>query len=125
MADTTSTTATNRRTDPTALLEVWRSAQLVWRLLLDPRVPLFPKLIMGLIVLYVVSPLDVIPEAVFLLVGTLDDLAILFLGTRLFIHLCPPDIVMEHRRAIAGGSTTATKKDYVDGTYRVVDEDNV
>ncbi|HZQ05240.1 MAG TPA: DUF1232 domain-containing protein [Anaerolineae bacterium] len=125
MADTTTKTATHRGADPTMLAEVWRSAQLVWRLMLDSRVPLFPKLILGLIILYVVSPLDVIPEAVFLLVGTLDDLAVLFLGTRLFIHLCPPDVVMEHRRAIAGGSTTTTKKDYVDGTYRVVDEDNV
>lgn len=122
MADSTAKTATKKPADPTAFMGVWRSAQLVWRLMLDERVPLFPKLIIPLIVLYVLSPIDLIPEAVFLIFGTIDDIAVLFFGTQLFIHLCPPDVVMEHRRAISSGAA-AGSKDYVDGSYRVVDEE--
>lgn len=120
MADTTGKTAT-KVPDPSVLMEIWRSMQLVWRLMLDPRVPFFPKLIVPLVALYVLSPLDVVPDVI-LVLGQLDDIALLFFGTKVFINLCPPDVVMEHRRALGGGSTTASA-DYVDGTYRVVDED--
>jgi uncharacterized membrane protein YkvA (DUF1232 family) len=120
MAEPAKTTAT-RRADPTVLMEIWRSAQLIWRLMLDARVSLLPKLIVPLVILYVLSPLDLIPD-VLVGLGQLDDIAILFFGTKLFINLCPPDVVMEHRRALSGG-TAANNKDYVDGTYRFVDED--
>lgn len=121
MADSTTKTATTRTTDPSVLFEIWRSMQLVWRLMLDSRVPLMPKLIVPLVALYVLSPLDLVPD-VLLVVGQLDDLALLFFGTKMFINLCPPDVVMEHRRALGGGRE-ATADDYVDGSYRVVDDD--
>lgn len=122
MADTTpKTTATPKNTDPSVLIEIWRSMQLVWQLMLDARVPFFPKLIVPLIILYVLSPLDVIPDVV-LVLGQLDDIALLFFGTKLFINLCPPDVVAEHRRALGGGPEF-TSDEYMDGTYRVVDED--
>lgn len=122
MADTTpKTTATPKNTDPSVLIEIWRSMQLVWQLMLDARVPFFPKLIVPLIILYVLSPLDVIPDVI-LVLGQLDDIALLFFGTKLFINLCPPDVVAEHRRALGGGPEF-TSDEYMDGTYRVVDED--
>lgn len=122
MADPTPKT-TVKNTDPSVVLEIWRSMQLVWRLLLDERVPFLPKLIVPLVALYVLSPLDVIPDVV-LVLGQLDDIALLFFGTKLFINMCPPDVVMEHRRALGGGKTTAAaNKDYVDGSYRFVDDD--
>jgi uncharacterized membrane protein YkvA (DUF1232 family) len=122
MADTTTKTATTSKTpDPSVLIEIWRSMQLVWRLMADSRVPLMPKLIVPLVALYVLSPLDVVPD-VLLVLGQLDDIALLFFGTKLFINLCPPDVVMEHRRALGGGREF-TSDEYVDGTYRVVDED--
>lgn len=122
MADSTSKTATKGKTaDASVLFEVWRSMQLVWRLMLDPRVPALPKLIVPLVALYVLSPLDLVPD-VLLVLGQLDDIALLFFGTKLFINLCPPDVVMEHRHALGGGREV-TSDDYVDGSYRVVDED--
>lgn len=121
MADSTTKTATTaKHADPSVLIEIWRSMQLVWRLMLDPRVPFLPKLIVPLVALYVLSPLDLVPD-VLLVVGQLDDIAILFFGTKLFINFCPPDVVMEHRRALGGADVTSD--DYVDGSYRVVDED--
>jgi uncharacterized membrane protein YkvA (DUF1232 family) len=123
MADTSRTAArAAKNTDPSALLEIWRSMQLVWHLMLDPRVPFLPKLIVPLVAIYILSPIDIVPEALFLFVGALDDIALLFFGTKLFISLCPPDVVMEHRRALGGGREF-TDDDYVDGTYRMVDED--
>ncbi len=122
MADPTVKTATKKEaSDPSVLIEIWRSMQLVWRLMLDPRVSFLPKLIVPLVALYVLSPLDIIPD-VFIVLGQLDDIALLFFGTKLFINLCPPDVVMEHRRALGGGREF-TADDYVDGSYRVVDED--
>ena len=124
MADPTNkTTAATaaKNTDPSVIFEIWRSMQLVWRLMADPRVPFLPKLIVPLVAVYVLSPLDVVPD-VLLVLGQLDDIALLFFGTKLFINACPPDVVMEHRRALGGGPEF-TADEYVDGTYRVVDED--
>lgn len=121
MAD--STTKTAKRADPSVLVEVWRSLQLVWYLMLDPRVPFLPKLIVPAILLYVLSPLDLIPD-VLLVVGQLDDLALIFFGTKWFIQLCPPDVVMEYRHRLGGGKEfTRDDPDTMDGTYRVVDGD--
>ncbi len=110
-----------RNVDPGALTQVARTIQLVWRLLADPRVPVLPKLIIPLVVVYVVSPVDLIPDVIPIL-GQMDDLAVIFLGIRFFIEMCPADIVMEHRRAIAGPAGEV-HDEYVDGTYRVVDDD--
>lgn len=87
----------------------------------DPRVPLLPKLIVPAAVLYVVWPLDLIPDAIPFL-GQLDDVGVVLLGIRFFIQACPEAIVMEHRRAIAGVATP-DRGDYVDATYRVVDDE--
>ena len=103
--------------DPGAIAQVSRTIQLVWRLLNDPRVPGLPKLIIPLIVVYIVSPIELVP-----IFGQMSDLAVIFLGIALFIAMCPADVVMEHRRAIAGSSGDP-RDDYVDATYRVVDDD--
>lgn len=103
------------------LSEIMQSAQLVWRLMLDPRVPLSSKFVVPGILLYVFSPIDLVPEALLLMLGMIDDLAVIYFGIKLFVHLCPPDVVAEHRRAL-GMSAPASKGEYVDGTYRVVDD---
>ena len=124
MADSTGRTATTTKSsDPSVFFEIWRTMQLVWRLMLDSRVPAFTKAIVPLVAVYLLSPIDLIPEGFLLFFGMVDDLAILFFGTKLLINLCPPDVVAEHRRALGGGPEF-TGDEYVDGSYRVVDEDN-
>lgn len=77
----------------------WLSIRLTYRLLLDQRVPMWTKAVPLLTILYLVSPLDVIPD--FLLVlGQLDDLFILSLGFSWFEQLAPPDVVAEHREQL-------------------------
>lgn len=68
--------------------------RLAWRLLLDGRVPSLTKIVPLLTALYVLSPIDFIPGAV-LGLGQLDDLAVLLVGLRLFVELCPPNLVEE------------------------------
>lgn len=112
---------TNQNSNPGAVVQVVRTFQLVWRLLNDGRVPFLPKLIIPIVIAYVLWPLDILPDA-FPILGQLDDVGVIFLGIRFFIQLCPENVVMEHRRAIAG-DTSSQNGEYVDATYRVMGDD--
>jgi len=105
--------------------ELVRNAQLVWRLLKDPRVPLPIKLIIpGVVGVYVLSPIDFMPD-VLPFIGQIDDIAVLFGGVMLFIQMCPPDVVDEHRAALAGEvkapQTGGHVGETVDAEYRVIE----
>jgi uncharacterized membrane protein YkvA (DUF1232 family) len=78
---------------------LWSRGQLAWRLLRDPRTPLLPKLILGATVLYVLSPLDIVPDVVPVL-GQLDDVAALALGFELFFKYVPDWLKAEHEAAL-------------------------
>lgn len=68
--------------------------KLIIKLMADRRVnPLLKLLPIGALVYMVVPDL---------MIGPLDDAAVIGLGTYLFIELCPPEIVKEHREAIRG-----------------------
>jgi uncharacterized membrane protein YkvA (DUF1232 family) len=75
-----------------------KQARLAWRLLRDGRVPGWAKLIPVAGVLYLLSPIDIIPEAILPLVGEVDDVVLLLLAMKLFIDLSPPGVVREHLR---------------------------
>jgi len=81
------------------LEDLVRQARLAWRLLWDKRVPLWTKLIPPAALVYVIFPIDIIPDLA-LGLGQLDDIAIVLLGAKLFIELAPPEIVREHLRAL-------------------------
>ncbi len=82
------------------LQEFIKQAKLVGRLIGDRRVNGLLKLIPIASIIYLVSPVDLIPGAVVPLLGALDDAAVVWIGTTLFIELCPPDVVQEHRDAL-------------------------
>ncbi|MGA7731189.1 MAG: DUF1232 domain-containing protein [Chloroflexia bacterium] len=114
--------------------ELLERGRLVWRLLNDERVPRWLKLsIPVLVLLYFVSPIDLIPD--FLLgLGQLDDLGVILLGMALFIRLAPEVAVDEHRRALGmdherpgGEPTRRTSRDTnpIEGEYRVADRTNL
>ena len=75
-------------------------ARLVLRLMGDRRVNFLLKLIPVAAIAYVVSPIDLIPNAVVPIVGALDDAAVFWLGITLFESLCPEEVVREHRNAL-------------------------
>ncbi|MGJ3239605.1 MAG: YkvA family protein [Anaerolineae bacterium] len=74
----------------------WISLKLTYRLFLDSRVPVWTKAVPLLTVLYIVSPVDIIPDFL-LVIGQLDDFILMTLGFQLFERLAPPDVVAEHR----------------------------
>ncbi len=66
--------------------------KLIFHLMADSRVsPLLKLMPLGTII-YLLNPLD-IP-------GPLDDAAVMGLGLYMFVELCPPDVVDEHRERI-------------------------
>ena len=71
--------------------------KLIGRLIADRRVGFFLKLLPIAAVAYFVSPVDLAPAVVFPVIGVLDDAAILWIGSTLFVELCPPNVVKEHQ----------------------------
>src|SRR5688500_18149831 len=70
------------------------------RLIRDPRVSATPKLVVAGVLAYVILPTDFLLD--FLVgVGQLDDFAVILGGLRVFLRLCPPDVVQEHLKMIA------------------------
>lgn len=72
---------------------------LTWKLLFDKRVPVWMKAVALAPLIYVFSPIDIIPDFI-LGLGQLDDLGIILAGMRLFESIVPADIVQEHRAAL-------------------------
>lgn len=72
--------------------------RLAWELLWDDRVPFVTKIVPILTLLYVISPVDLVPGMAVPGLGQLDDLAIFLIGMRLFVDVCPPALVAEHQK---------------------------
>ena len=113
--------------DPNAVVawlkELGRQAHLAWNLFLDPRVPWPTKLIPPAALLYLIMPVDILPDVI-LGWGQLDDLAVLLLGLKLFVEMSPPEIVREHLRAL-GAKITEFNPDeppVVEGEFTVEEE---
>ncbi|MGQ9709649.1 MAG: YkvA family protein [Anaerolineae bacterium] len=79
--------------------ELVRQMRLAWRLFKDRRVPWALKLIPPAALIYVLSPIDILPD-LGLGLGQLDDIAIILLSLKLFIELAPPEVVREHLQAL-------------------------
>lgn len=90
-----------------------------WRLLFDPRVPGLLKLALPVLALvYMVSPLDLLPLLPF------DDIAIALLAARLFVALAPKESV---NRAFGGQpvelppAPRREEGEVIDTTWRVIE----
>ena len=93
------------------------SVRLGVRLLREPRVPFLSKLLPIFALVYFVSPIDFVPDAVLPLIGELDDLAILIVAFQAFPFVCPAPAVEHHRAAIAQGkpySPLPSQSDFID-----------
>lgn len=59
-----------------------------------PRLPLFPKIIIGIVVAYALSPIDLIPDFI-PVIGYLDDIILLPIGIWFAIRFVPNSIWLE------------------------------
>jgi uncharacterized membrane protein YkvA (DUF1232 family) len=77
-----------------------RQIRLAYCLIRDPRVPIAPKAGVLAALGLVVTPVVNLPEEI-PLVGELDSLAVAMVALRVFIAVCPPEVVAEQERLIA------------------------
>jgi hypothetical protein len=74
--------------------ELLLRGKLILRLMTDKRVnPALKLLPIGSLV-YLIVPLDFLP------LNPVDDALVIWLGSYLFVELCPPDVVQEHMAAL-------------------------
>lgn len=88
--------------------------RLVVRLLKDKRVnPLLKILPIGALI-YLLTPIDILS------LNPIDDGLVMWLGSYLFIQLCPTDIVDEHRNALlkTGDQPEQTRQGVIDALFR-------
>jgi uncharacterized membrane protein YkvA (DUF1232 family) len=90
---------------------------LSWQLFWDKRVGLLPKLIPIFALIYVISPIDLLPALALGPLGVVDDASVVALMLALFAEVVPHDIVEEHMRRIRGGfqGSSTSDDDVIDG----------
>ncbi|MGH2427452.1 MAG: YkvA family protein [Candidatus Limnocylindria bacterium] len=78
-------------------------ARVVWGLVRDPRTPLPLKGLLVAALAYVITPVDLIPDAIPIL-GQADDLTVLLLVLDLFIQNAPAEVRAEHMDRARNGT---------------------
>ncbi|MEK7693767.1 MAG: DUF1232 domain-containing protein [Chloroflexota bacterium] len=73
-------------------LPIRAKLKLAWRMFRDPGVPAAAKAVMPGVLLYLASPIDIIPDFIPVL-GQLDDLLVLFLGLGIVLWLTPRHVI--------------------------------
>jgi len=95
--------------------------KLILKLMGDRRVSPWVKLIPVGALVYLVSPIDLIMGIPG--ISALDDAAILWLGSNLFIELCPPSVVQEHKQELGSNLDDDSSDDIVDAEVTDVKKD--
>jgi len=95
--------------------------KLILRLIGDRRVNIFLKALPLASVAYLFMPADLIPVVPF--VSALDDAAILWIGSTLFVELCPRDVVQEHMNDLSSNLESSPSDEIVDAEATDVDGD--
>jgi uncharacterized membrane protein YkvA (DUF1232 family) len=99
--------------------DLFTRIKLVLRLLADPRISPWLKILPLGSALYFVIP-DFVP-------GPIDDVAVIWFGVYFFVEMCPPEIVQEHmdtiQQVVPGTRQEPIAKEYnpdqvVDGEIR-------
>ena len=101
--------------------EILRHIKLVWQLMIDPQVSLWVKLIPPIAILYLLSPIDLVPDPI-LGLGQLDDLAVLLIAVKLFIEMSSSDAGRRVSGKTASDTPPYPENEVVDASYRVIDD---
>lgn len=102
--------------DPNMLAERWQDLQVAWKLMQDESVSPALKLIPFLALIYLISPIDLIPDLA-LGLGQLDDIGVILFAIATFIRLAPPGSIARAR------GDASDEADWVDAAARRKDEE--
>lgn len=87
-----------------------RNLRRIWRLMRDPRTPGWLKMIPLLVLIYILSPIDLLPDLMIPGISSLDDLVLVLLALRMLLDLAPA----EDRQ------TPSRREEVIETTYRVL-----
>lgn len=90
------------------LQDLIMNLKLILRLMADRRVNIFLKILPLASLAYFVSPVDAA-------IPVVDDAAILWLGSYLFLELCPDGVVKEHRKQLSSNVEDEPAGEVVEG----------
>lgn len=98
--------------------------RLVSRLMLHPQVPFLNKLLIPFAIVYLISPIDIIPDIV-PLASHIDDAFVIAVSVILFLLFTPRKVLNEHLHGKSNShQNRANPQEHViDGSYRVVETD--
>jgi uncharacterized membrane protein YkvA (DUF1232 family) len=105
---------------PALLLTLLTRLRLAFRLMREPSVPVLIRAVPVVAALYLVFPLDFVPDIVPGL-GQLDDLGVLLVSLELFLKWCPARAKAFHEAAVARGQRFAPMPadgDVIDAEWR-------
>jgi uncharacterized membrane protein YkvA (DUF1232 family) len=100
------------RRSPSFWVSLFRQLRLAWRLFRDQRVSFVYKLIPTAALIYILSPIDFLPDWL-IGAGQLDDLTLFVLSVQIFTRICP--------RAIVESILAGMDGDVIDGEWRASD----
>lgn len=75
----------------------------------DARVPVWSKVLVVAVALYLASPIDLLPDFIPVL-GYLDDVLIVLAGVGLLLRTVPPEVIEEHLRFFEDRRLTRSRK---------------
>lgn len=93
--------------------------KLIARLMGDRRVNILLKALPLASVAYLFMPADLIP--IVPVISALDDAAVLWIGSTLFVELCPPAVVQEHMKELSSNVGDIASDEIVDVEATEVD----
>ena len=96
------------------LFRLISSIRLVWKLLTDSRVPFWIRIALPLALIYVISPIDILPDFIPVM-GRVDDIIAIVAGIMILLKLAPKKVVNQYKK---------DDKTNIDGEYREEDQEN-
>ena len=96
------------------LFRLISSIRLIWKLLTDSRVPFWIRIALPLALIYVISPIDILPDFIPVM-GRVDDIIAIVAGIMILLKLAPKKVVNQYKK---------DDKNIIDGEYREEDQEN-
>ncbi len=106
----------------TLLRSLYNRVALMWRLFWDERTGFLPKLIPIIALIYLVSPIDILPIWLVGPFAGLDDIGVILAAISMFVQAAPPDVVREIERELGAGGVERDRGDVIDGTAEHIEE---